>query len=119
MTNDFKLTKGFNLKEFQCPCCGSVKIDSELVKRLQILRDRISKPIIVTSGYRCPAYNKEVGGVNSSYHTKGLAVDITVDNMELEDLLIKAKKVGFKGIGIYTLKNFLHLDLGPERQWYG
>ena len=119
MTNDFKLTKDFNLKEFQCPCCGTVKIDSKLVKRLQELRDGIDKPIIVTSGYRCPAHNKEVGGVNSSYHTKGLAVDITVDNMELEDLLIKAKMVGFKGIGIYTLKNFLHLDLGPERAWYG
>jgi len=46
--------------------------------------------------------------VNSSYHTKGLAVDITADNIELENLLIKAKMVGFKGIGIYTLKNFLH-----------
>jgi len=119
MTNDFKLTKDFNLKEFQCPCCGSVKIDSELIKRLQILRDRISKPIIVTSGYRCLSHNKEVGGVNTSYHTQGLAVDITADGMELYKLLIEARIVGFKGIGIYTFSNFLHLDLGPERQWYG
>ena len=119
MTNDFQLAKNFNLKEFQCPCCGSVKIDTGLVKRLQDLRDRIDKPIIITSGYRCPSQNIEVGGVNSSYHTKGLAVDITVDNMELEDLFIRAKKVGFKGIGVYIASNFLHLDLGPERAWYG
>ena len=39
--------------------------------------------------------------------------------MELEDLLIKAKKVGFKGIGIYPEKRFIHLDLGPEGVWYG
>ena len=117
MLNDFKLTEGFNLKEFQCPCCGTVKIDSELVKRLQELRHRIDKPIIITSGYRCPSHNKEVGGVNSSYHTQGLAVDITVENMELEDLLIRAKKVGFRGIGIYRRLRFLHLDLGPTRNW--
>ena len=119
MINDFKLTKDFNLKEFQCPCCETVKIDSELVKRLQELRDGIDKPIIITSGYRCPKHDKDVGGNGNSYHTKGMAADITVDNMELEDLLIKAKMVGFKGIGIYPEKRFLHLDLGPERAWYG
>jgi uncharacterized protein YcbK (DUF882 family) len=37
--------------------------------------------------------------------------------MELEDLLIKAKMVGFKGIGVYIASNFLHLDLGPTRNW--
>jgi uncharacterized protein YcbK (DUF882 family) len=55
------------------------------------------------------------GRVNSSYYTKGLAVDITVDNIDLENLLIKAKMVGFKGIGIYPERRFLHLDLGPTR----
>jgi uncharacterized protein YcbK (DUF882 family) len=33
---------------------------------LQPLRDRYGKPIIVTSGYRCTALNKAVGGVASS-----------------------------------------------------
>lgn len=32
----------------------------------------------VTSGYRCPALNKEIGGVRNSQHTKGQAVDISI-----------------------------------------
>lgn len=32
----------------------------------------------VTSGFRCPALNKEIGGVRNSQHTKGQAVDISI-----------------------------------------
>ena len=116
MLNDFKLTNNFNLKEFQCPCCGSVKIDSELIQKLQSLREKINKPIIVTSGYRCPSHNKRVGGENTSYHTQGLAVDITTD-YDIEKLVILAREIGFRGIGIYRRLRFLHLDLGPTRTW--
>jgi len=116
LINDFRLTENFNLREFQCRCCGSVKIDSELVQKLQSLRDRLGKPIIVTSGYRCPRHNKEVGGVEDSYHTQGLAVDIQ-SAIDIDKLVSLAEEVGFKGIGIYRRLRFLHLDLGPERRW--
>ena len=116
MINDIKLTDNFNLKEFECRCCKQVKIDSELVFILQRLRDTINRPVIVTSGYRCVRHNKEVGGVENSYHLQGLAVDIAVD-MNLERLANLARFIGFRGIGIY--RNFLHLDLGPVRTWRG
>ncbi len=35
-----------------------------------------SVPLIITSGYRCPALNAAVGGVADSAHVKGLAADI-------------------------------------------
>jgi hypothetical protein len=35
-----------------------------------------SRPLIITSGYRCPELNKKVGGVADSAHVKGLAADI-------------------------------------------
>jgi zinc D-Ala-D-Ala carboxypeptidase len=35
-----------------------------------------SRPIIITSGYRCPELNRVVGGVADSAHVKGLAADI-------------------------------------------
>ncbi|RQT09820.1 D-Ala-D-Ala carboxypeptidase family metallohydrolase [Burkholderia contaminans] len=33
------------------------------------------KPILVSSGYRCPALNRAVGGVSDSAHLHGLAAD--------------------------------------------
>ena len=35
-------------------------------------------PVVVSSGYRCPALNQEVGGALNSYHMDGLAADFTV-----------------------------------------
>ena len=39
-------------------------------------------PIIINSGYRSPAVNKAVGGVTTSNHLTGCAVDIRVLGME-------------------------------------
>ena len=43
---------------------------------LDPIRRRYGAPIIVTSGYRCPALNTAVGGVANSHHIIGCAVDI-------------------------------------------
>lgn len=45
-------------------------------KYLQPLREAYGKPIIVTSGYRCPELNVKVGGAKNSQHSKGQAADI-------------------------------------------
>ena len=43
---------------------------------LEVLRDRYGSPIIINSGYRSPQLNKKVGGVATSNHVTGCAVDI-------------------------------------------
>ncbi len=43
---------------------------------LQPLRDKLQRPLIITSGYRTPALNQEVGGSKHSQHMKGEAADI-------------------------------------------
>ena len=48
---------------------------------LQPLRDKLRRPIIVTSGYRSPELNKLVGGASNSQHVLGQAVDIQVTGM--------------------------------------
>ena len=49
-----------------------------LVKHvLDPLREAWGLPIRVTSGYRSPELNEEVGGVEDSYHMGGCAADIT------------------------------------------
>lgn len=57
-------------------------------------REKWGKPILVTSGYRCPELNKAVGGVPTSQHLKGEAADIVAgsrrENAELGRLIVKS-----------------------------
>ena len=62
---------------------------------LDPLREKYGKPIYVTSGYRCAALNKCVGGVTGSQHRKGEAADIVtkegaVGNFELGRLIVES-----------------------------
>lgn len=63
---------------------------------LDPLRVAWGAPIIVTSGYRCTALNKAVGGAATSQHTKGEAADIRTvsdnpaDNKRLLDCLLRS-----------------------------
>ena len=64
---------------------------------LQPLREKIKKPIIITSGYRNSEVNKLVGGVANSQHTKGQAVDFVISGMTVEQIInfIKANNIKF------------------------
>lgn len=107
--NNIKIAKYFWLYEFQCPCCNRVILHSDLLKRLNSLREAINRPIYINSGYRCKVRNEEVGGVKGSFHKLGMAVDIKGKGINIFDLAIYAEGVGFNGIGKY--KTFLHLDV--------
>jgi len=83
-----------------------------MAKELQLVRNYIGSPIIITSAYRTPTYNNYCGGVKNSYHTKGMAVDIRVNGMQPYDLAVYvAKLTDFKGFGINVKKNFVHCDM--------
>ena len=49
---------------------------------LEELRARYNAPIRINSGYRSPQLNRKIGGVPTSNHLTGCAVDIRVENME-------------------------------------
>ena len=46
------------------------------VEVLEPLRAFAGKPIVISSGYRCPALNQAVGGVPQSQHLRGEAADL-------------------------------------------
>ncbi len=48
---------------------------------LEVLRSRVGEPILINSGYRSPQLNKKIGGVPTSNHLTGCAVDIRVADM--------------------------------------
>ena len=54
---------------------------------LQPLRDKLGKPMIITSGYRCYQLNKAIGGAVNSQHTKGQAVDFHVKGMTIQQIM--------------------------------
>lgn len=62
---------------------------------LQPIRDRIGIPFTVTSWYRSPALNKAVGGVPTSSHLSGTAIDFVLQGhtaAESWDAVITALK---------------------------
>lgn len=76
-----KYTKNFNLKEFKCECDGDctgypVKLNIQLLKNLQKVRDKFGA-VTITSGLRCETYNNSLSGSSTtSRHMKGKALDI-------------------------------------------
>jgi len=52
---------------------------------LQPLRDKLGKPLNVSSGYRCTRVNTAIGGVHNSQHLFGQAADTEVPGMTIED----------------------------------
>lgn len=52
----------------------------ELIDVLDGVREKWGSAIIVSSGYRCPELNEKAGGVKTSGHLTGYAVDLVPAN---------------------------------------
>lgn len=115
--NGWKRWPNFHYRELMSKGNGALRMHYETLDALQRLRDTLRRPIPITSYYRDPAYNREVGGAEDSYHLAGRAVDTPVYSAELGrwSLWHHASRAGFKGLGLY--KTFTHLDTGPHRVW--
>ena len=65
-------------------------------KVLEPIRVKYGKPVVVSSGFRCPALNRKVGGASTSQHVSGQAADIhsvsdtLADNKKLYDLIVRS-----------------------------
>jgi hypothetical protein len=107
----------FSPAEIACRGTGAIRINTEAMDKLQALRDRLGKPLIVRSGYRSPEHNRAVDGAPRSKHMEGTAFDIAMANHDPADFEAAAREVGFLGFGFYPRSGFMHIDLGPARQW--
>lgn len=108
--------KYFELSEFDSPDLpgSGEEMKSSTLRLLEKAREIAGVPFVVTSGYRTIEHNAKVGGVNSSSHTRGYAVDISCRNSTGRYAIVEAAiKVGFTRIGIS--KNFIHLDNDPDK----
>lgn len=101
----------FKVKEFACPHCGKIKIDINLLVKLEELRKAVgNKPLVITSGYRCPTHNRNVGGASRSQHIYGKAADISHHNIGRALLERHADRIFANGgVGLGG-NNIVHVD---------
>lgn len=108
------LSPHFQVKEFRPYWNGKpdgdvVKIDEDLIERLELLSDCVNnKAIHVSDGYRTEAFDKYLTG-KAGQHTTGRAADIYVNGISSETLAVLAEACGFRGVGIINSRA-IHVD---------
>lgn len=108
-----RYSEHFWSREFECPCCGRVEMDTQFLSMLQATRSAVGLPFSVTSGYRCPRHNERIKGAQNSAHMRGMAADIMCYSSETRWKIInEAISAGFRRIGIGA--SFVHLDNDPS-----
>jgi len=105
-----------------CRCgCGQCEIDPRLLAALEELRSLAGRPVIVTSGYRCPEHNRKKGGTSNSLHLSGRAADVRITGLSIREMLDLAVQVAdFRhgGIGVYPDDGVIHVDVrGKKARW--
>jgi uncharacterized protein YcbK (DUF882 family) len=89
----------------------------KLVRLLKQVERHFGKRLIVTSGYRSPAYNKKVRGAEKSQHMYCAAVDVQLPGVNKWELAKYVRAMpGRGGVGTYCHAS-IHIDIGPERDW--
>lgn len=107
----------FKVSELACKCgCGFLP-NEETLDWLLMLRIKYGRPMIITSGGRCPEHNRKVSksGGNGP-HTIG-AIDTKIYGERASELLYLAYELGVTGVGVgqnlsWALdKRYLHFDV--------
>jgi uncharacterized protein YcbK (DUF882 family) len=88
---------------------------------------RLRRPngvIDVVCGYRTPETNaalrqnsSRTGVAEHSQHMEGHAIDIRVPGVSTVALRNAALSLHAGGVGYYPVSQFVHVDVGPVRQW--
>ncbi len=107
------LSPHFSKSEFACRCCGELQIKMRLIDALEKLRALAGKTIVIHDGYRCAPHNQHVGGVTNSEHTLGMAADVEIPGLSLQEmyeLALQVPEFGHGGVGVYD-GGFLHVDV--------
>lgn len=99
-----------------CPCgrCGGFPVEpaEKLMRLADVVREAAGKPMVPTSTVRCDAHNAEVGGVPTSRHRLGHAMDFWIPGMSSAQVLAIVRK---QPDVVYTYAidgAAVHMDIG-------
>ncbi len=85
---------------------------------------RLNSEIEIVCGYRTPETNAalrhgspQTGVAEHSQHMEGHAIDLRVPGVSTAQLRDAALSLQAGGVGYYPVSQFVHVDVGPVRQW--
>jgi len=85
---------------------------------------RANSVIDIVCGYRSPESNEylrdrsaSTGVAEHSQHMLSKAIDIRVPGVSTLMLRNAARALGVGGVGYYPVSQFVHVDVGPVREW--
>lgn len=75
--------------------------------------------VVLLSGYRTPETNANTeGAARNSYHMRGMALDLAIKGRQpVREVGQRMRRYIGGGIGLYHAHDFVHLDVGPQRDW--
>lgn len=109
IVTDWSAFKSFSKEEFDCQETGENQMHVAFMERLQLLRERYGKLMVITSGYRSPKHSIEARKREPGTHAQGIAADIAIKPQDRYRFIKLAYELGFTGIGVDD--HFVHLDI--------
>ena len=121
-----QISPHFKASEFQCKCGRNhdFELDDDLIAKLEQLYSVLNcSQIQVSSGYRCAAHDRAVGGSGTGQHTLGKAADICCCDAAGKPIVsyrvcCAAQDIAFRGIARIN-DAYTHCDTRSGGVWYG
>lgn len=119
-----KVSKFFTVGEVTQRDVRRIPSDREIIthiltlsKELDMIRDEWGAPLLVTSWYRPPRVNREVGGAKNSQHLYGSAADLKPIGRDVYQFQNWLDKNWYGALGYGAKKGFVHLDIRNGKGW--
>jgi len=89
-----------------------------LAGALEIVRKACgNRPVLITSGYRNPAVNEAVGGVENSAHAQAYAADFHIPPLKIYDVAVTISQIPdfrFDQLILESDRGVVHLSVDPQ-----
>ncbi len=99
-------------------------LEFDLLHNILVRLGRPNAVIDIVCGYRSPESNDflrtrsaETGVAEHSQHMLSKAIDIRIPGVSTLALRNAALSLGMGGVGYYPISHFVHVDVGPVREW--
>lgn len=127
LSKHFQLWEFVTYSDYYGNYPSRIPVDDGLPKILEKVFDHFNcSKGEISSGYRTPECNSQVGGSSTSLHLRGMAVDVRFfyqNGTAIPSRIISCylQDIGIKGIGLNCggCEDWTHFDMRTESVWFG